>query len=589
MTTRAPFNMQRLTPVQMALALTTALILLAVVALIVAGFHSTTVANDALSSGHVLTDLSRIERQLHRLHVATQQALARPLPDTQGLELEMALLSNQVRVAATEVAPTADMARGFDTLRGLLVEYYIALYDLRGAADEAESLRVQARLYDILARLEMAVRAIYDQQEAHFYGRLARGLNNQRTAQAMLLVTAVTLVLLGGSLLLSLRRSVGYEFERAYAMLEALYRADEELHRNVQVAQVLRALVEIATDILGASHSVMLVWEPADPLHPRLAEASGFTPKQLEELRAGLVETPLPADQVGTEPIIVGDTAKDERRPLHIGRREGVRAYIVIPILLDSAVYGALAACYDAPRTFDADDVRLVRALARRASSAVENARLYARAEATATLEERQRLARELHDAVTQTLFAASLIAEVLPRLWERDPERARERLEELRELTRGALAEMRTLLLELRPAALEEARLGDLLRQLAEATTGRSRVPVVVQLDGEAELPSEVKVAFYRVAQEALNNIAKHAQASQAWVQLRAHDGRTSLSIGDDGRGFDPAAVPPNHLGLGIMRERAARIGAAVTIESAPGHGTLIRIAWPEQAGGEA
>jgi signal transduction histidine kinase len=198
-------------------------------------------------------------------------------------------------------------------------------------------------------------------------------------------------------------------------------------------------------------------------------------------------------------------------------------------------------------------------------------------------VEERQRLARDLHDAVSQTLFSASLIAEVLPRLWERNRDEGRRRLEEVRQLTRGALAEMRTLLLELRPSALIEAEFGDLLRQLAESTIGRARVPVTLELEGEpsCSLPPDVKVVMYRVAQESLNNIAKHAEASQVTVSLRCQAERVELRISDDGRGFDLESVPTESLGLGIMRERVEAIGAELTIESEVGQGTVITVVW--------
>jgi signal transduction histidine kinase len=196
---------------------------------------------------------------------------------------------------------------------------------------------------------------------------------------------------------------------------------------------------------------------------------------------------------------------------------------------------------------------------------------------------ERSRLARDLHDAVSQTLFSASLIAEVLPRLWERNQNEGRRRLEEVRELTRGALAEMRTLLLELRPSALIEAEIGDLLRQLAESITGRARVPVTLEIEGElsCSLPPDVKVVLYRIAQESLNNVAKHAEASKATVSLRCQAERIELQIHDDGRGFDLESVPTESLGLGIMRERVETIGAELTVESEVGQGTVITVEW--------
>ncbi len=205
---------------------------------------------------------------------------------------------------------------------------------------------------------------------------------------------------------------------------------------------------------------------------------------------------------------------------------------------------------------------------------------------ATAAADERNRLARDLHDAVSQTLFSASLIAEVLPRIWERNPEEGRKRLEEVRQLTRGALAEMRTLLLELRPAALAEAELGDLLRQLGESITGRSRVPVVVTTDGQCQMPTEVKIALYRTAQESLNNVAKHAQAKQAKVELVCLSDEVTLKISDNGKGFDMTGLSPDSLGLGIMRERAKGIGATLTIDSKKGEGTQVTVVWKNTNG---
>jgi PAS domain S-box-containing protein len=194
---------------------------------------------------------------------------------------------------------------------------------------------------------------------------------------------------------------------------------------------------------------------------------------------------------------------------------------------------------------------------------------------------ERSRLARDLHDAVSQTLFSASLVAEVLPRLWERNQAEGRKRLEEIRQLTRGALAEMRTLLLELRPAALVDAELGDLLHQLGESITGRARVPVDVTVAGECHPSPEVKIALYRIAQEALNNVAKHSGAARAKVELTCTGARITLSIRDNGRGFDMKNTLPDSLGLGIMRERAKDINADITIESRPGEGTEVRVVW--------
>ncbi len=262
---------------------------------------------------------------------------------------------------------------------------------------------------------------------------------------------------------------------------------------------------------------------------------------------------------------------------------EHFQSYLSVPILIKEQVYGAISLFYTQRHEFSKEEIDLVVTLADQAALAIANARLRIKAQKSAAAAERSRLARDLHDAVTQTLFSSSLIAEVLPRIWEANPEEGRRRLEELRELTRGALAEMRTLLLELRPAALVDAKLSDLIHQLADSITGRARVPVSVEVEGNCDLSVEVKVALYRIAQEALNNVAKHADATQATVSLHCHsDHQTDhvkLCICDDGTGFDLKSLPPDSLGLGIMRERAETVEAMLSIKSVPGEGTEVEV----------
>jgi signal transduction histidine kinase len=201
--------------------------------------------------------------------------------------------------------------------------------------------------------------------------------------------------------------------------------------------------------------------------------------------------------------------------------------------------------------------------------------------ERAAAAAERERLARDLHDAVTQTLFSMAAIAEVLPDMWERDPAKARRGLGDLHQQAQGALAEMRTLLLAWRPDALQDRDLGDSIHQLGDAMVARTRMPVTTTVVGECHPPVEVKLALYRIAQEALNNVVKHAGAGRAIVRLECTAEGGTLSISDDGRGFDPDGVTPQQLGLGIMRERAGAIDAAFAINSEPGQGTEITVTW--------
>lgn len=258
-----------------------------------------------------------------------------------------------------------------------------------------------------------------------------------------------------------------------------------------------------------------------------------------------------------------------------------VEQIIAIPLMAKGRLVGSLNLSTKQSPTYPQEQIALLKTIGQQIGVAVENAHLYEQAEQTAVAAERGRLARELHDAVTQTLFSANLIADVLPRIWRRNPDEGMQNLEELRQLTRGALAEMRTMLLEMRPESLERVDIKSLLTQLTDAFIGRVRVPVSLIIEGDCELTHEVKIVFYRVAQETLNNIAKHSGARQVDVRLECQPGQLSLCIKDDGLGFDPSTVPPGHMGMAIMRERANSIGADLKIDSQLNQGTTVELGW--------
>ena len=262
---------------------------------------------------------------------------------------------------------------------------------------------------------------------------------------------------------------------------------------------------------------------------------------------------------------------------------EGVYSWMWVPLAIKGRVIGAIGVAHAEQNYFTTHHADLALIVANQAAITMVNAELYEQARALAALEERQRLARNLHDAVNQSLFSAGLIAEVLPRLWERDPVEGRQSLEDLRRLTWGAQADMRLLLAELRPSTLVDAKLGDLLHLLGNALAGRTNIPIHVSVVGEGNLTSDVQVALYRLCQEGLNNIAKHAGASRVDIQLKIEAGVVELRIQDDGRGFDPDQTLPGHYGLSMMRERATAVGATLFITSQPGHGTEIVIRWAE------
>jgi PAS domain S-box-containing protein len=272
-------------------------------------------------------------------------------------------------------------------------------------------------------------------------------------------------------------------------------------------------------------------------------------------------------------------------------RSYGVQAYAAHPLLARGEVIGTLSfGTRDRPRFTD-EELAVMKTVADHVAIAIDRDRaereLRRRELEAAALGERSRLARDLHDSVTQALFAASLKAEALL-LNEADvsPEACRA-VEQVRRLNRGALAQMRTMLLELRDEPLEAVPVQQLLRYLVEATESRSTTDVTLTVAGDVPLPRPLHVAVYRIAQEALNNVVRHAMAEQAWVDLELEPGAGTLTVRDDGRGCDLSAAVPGRLGLRFMNERAAEAGAGLGVESRPGEGTTVRLWWPPGPGG--
>lgn len=262
---------------------------------------------------------------------------------------------------------------------------------------------------------------------------------------------------------------------------------------------------------------------------------------------------------------------------------EGMHAWMWVPLAVKGRIIGGVGVAHAKRNYFTHHHADLALSVANQAAITMANTALNRQAQELAVLEERQRLARNLHDAINQSLFSAGLIAEVLPRLWERDQAEARRSLADLRKLTRGAMAEMRALLAELRPSTLTDAELGELLGLLANAFTGRTNVPAKVMVIGQGVLPADVQVAVYRICQEALNNIGKHAAASKVEIHLKHEETALEVIVRDNGQGFDPEQTTSGHYGLSMMRERAEGISAQLSIMSRPGHGTELIIRWSQ------
>jgi len=359
-----------------------------------------------------------------------------------------------------------------------------------------------------------------------------------------------------------------------------LNRLGQELGSTLDLSQVLGRILEAINVLIPAEDNAIWLWDEEQPGWLVCRAAFSSRPERSPvnmRLRVGEGIAGWVAEH--RESVAISRLTEDPRFAPTVYTQTGsqARSILAVPLLVRDQVTGVLTIINRTLGEFDARDRTLVETLAASAAVAVENARLHDQAMQAAVTAERNRLARDLHDAVSQTLFSASVISETLPRLWKRDPSRVERGLEQLHQLTRGALAEMRALLVELRPTVLAETDLGDLLHQLAEATMSRTRITASVSVENKRALPPEVQIALYRIAQEALNNVVKHARASQVTLSLCNRPEQVELRVKDDGRGFDTGTVKPGHLGLDIMRERAQAIGISLKIASQPGQGTEI------------
>lgn len=349
------------------------------------------------------------------------------------------------------------------------------------------------------------------------------------------------------------------------------------------VEPVLRKLVDEARTLADARYAALGVPDGEGGFAQFLT--AGMTERQLDALG----ELPRAHGMLGAmleerAPFRTGDIQQDPRFQGWPAEHPSMHSFLGVPIVSKGTVIGAFYLTDKRGRRgaqFTEDDERVIEALAAHAAIAIENARLHERSRELSTVEERKRLARELHDSVTQTLFSLSLTAEAAAAHLDSDAAQARAELDQLRELARAAMEEMRALIFELRPAELEADGLVPALRKHVEVLRRVYDRRIELVVDGERRLEPALEKGVFRIAQEALGNALRHAEAERIEVGIRMPDGSVELSVSDDGRGFDPieAQVTSRRLGLVSMRERAEELAGELRIDSHLGGGTTVRL----------
>ncbi|MCI0855044.1 MAG: GAF domain-containing sensor histidine kinase [Chloroflexi bacterium] len=348
---------------------------------------------------------------------------------------------------------------------------------------------------------------------------------------------------------------------------------------------VLRRLVEGAKELVDARYAAIGV--PDD-------EGEGFGEfiytGMSDELVANIGPLPLQHGLLAAmlqekEPYRAADIKKDPRFNWWPDAHPRMASFLGVPIASRGNVIGAFYLTdKESASEFSQADQEAIVLLAAHAAVAIENARLYELTRELSVVEERNRLARDLHDSVSQTLFSMTLTAEAALAAIDKDPQAAATEVANIRDLSRAALQEMRSLIFELRPADLESDGLVATLEKHVDVMRRTGRGDVYIEAGAYVPQPIAIEQVLFRIAQESLNNASKHAAAGRIDLELKIEDGNVRLSVTDDGDGFDVSdpQIRAHRLGITSMEERADELGGRLRIESAKGKGTRVVLEVP-------
>lgn len=489
---------------------------------------------------------------------------------------ESVILADADRVRAQSI-----VILGLITLFGATGAWISGTVLIRPIHDLKEAIRRMAS-GELSSRTNLRVDIIELQQLLSAFNEMAAAVEHRMAAQVEKLSAANA----ERAKLLEAERQAREEAEALAENLTRLQAVTEALSQAVHVEDVARITIEQTVAVFGAKTGNFHLYHEAEQMFELGYSTTQLSDDIVANWRRFPADPAFPVtDVVRRKDAIWFASAREVETQYPVMAQFSAispGASAVLPIMVAERVLGAVSLTFAEPRTFDKDEIALAQSIVYQCAQALERVRLAEEAEVEATVRERQRLARDLHDAVSQTLYSATVIAESIPRLWERDPEKALSLLEQVHTLNKAASAEMRVLLWELRPEVLEKATLEELFTQLVNTMKGRKEMAVSLDLQVNAgdTLPAHVRITFYRIAQEAVNNIIKHSHAKQVRISLIASAGAVELCVSDNGKGFDEKLTTAG-MGLGNMRERAEAIGATVNITSSEGNGTQVVARW--------
>jgi ligand-binding sensor domain-containing protein/signal transduction histidine kinase len=372
------------------------------------------------------------------------------------------------------------------------------------------------------------------------------------------------------------------DLEKRTREIEALYQADEKILRNVTLNQVFQTLMDVSVSMLKADRSVVFAWsEEENKIVPRVSY--GFRPETLQVLTFEEGEGMVGQAMKTGEPVIVYDLKiKELREDIQTAIRiEHIQSFAHFPIVVDGKVVAIFNVAYTRPNALHEDNIRLFNALVHRASLSIANMQLFEQTKDLAVMEERNRLARDLHDSAKQKAFAALAQLGTANGMWKAKSDGIEPHLTEAETLVYEVIQELTFLVQEIYPIALQEKGLPTTLREYIFEWEGRNDTVVNLTIRNERSLPLETEQAIYRVIQEALANISRHSKAKRADISLVYNHDSLQVNISDDGCGFDMTKKAKG-LGFRSMRERISSIRGNLQIQSAPGQGTRLIVQVP-------
>lgn len=376
------------------------------------------------------------------------------------------------------------------------------------------------------------------------------------------------------------------DLEKRTGEIEALYQADEKILRSVTLNQIFQTLVDVSVSILKADRSLVFAWnEERHQVVPRVSR--GFKPETLAALHYDQDEGVIGiAIKTGTA-VIASDLSRsflrdDIRAAI---QNEGIQSFAHFPIVVDGKVIAIFNVAYTRPNALTKDSARLFTALVNRAALSIANMELFEQTKDLAVMEERNRLARDLHDSAKQKAFAALAQLGTVNSMAQTIPHEVSPHLSEAETLIYEVIQELNFLIQEIYPIALQEKGLQTTLQEYVFEWEHRNDMTANLMFQNERTLPLETEQAVYRVIQEALANIARHSKARRADISLVYNHEVLQVMVADDGRGFDMNQRPKG-MGFRSMRERIGSIRGTLQVQSAPGQGTRLIIQIPTRNG---